>query len=194
MPSRVPLCEGCGYTPLFEALIAAMENHGGRKRHIVVGETGCMVRADLPPMELFDVKYGLGSGLGMGLGLALSAKRQRVICLLGDSSFFHSDINALPQVVQAGAPISVVILDNEVTALTGGQVHPGTPHDERGGTRAQQDIVPILKAYGIDAAVVTPDAPEEMARTLNAALQSDDPAFIVARVPCPRYVSREETS
>lgn len=194
MPSRVPLCEGCGYTPLFEALIAAMENHGGRKRHIVVGETGCMVRADLPPMELFDVKYGLGSGLGMGLGLALSAKRQRVICLLGDSSFFHSDINALPQVVQAGAPITVVILDNEVTALTGGQVHPGTPHDERGGTRAQQDIVPILKAYGIDAAVVTPDAPEEMARTLNAALQSDDPAFIVARVPCPRYVSREETS
>ncbi len=193
MPSRVPLCEGCGYIPLFEALIAAMENHGGRKRHIVVGETGCMVRADLPPMELFDVKYGLGSGLGMGLGLAVSTKRQRVVCLLGDSSFFHSDINALPQVMQAEVSMTIIVLDNEVTALTGGQPHPGTPRDERGGARAPQDIVPVLEAYGMTPAVVTPDRPEDMARALDAALDADGPAFIVARVPCPRYATREET-
>lgn len=194
MPSRVPLCEGCGYTPLFEALLAAMEKHGGRNRHIVVGETGCMVRADLPPMELFDVKYGLGSGLGMGLGLALSTKRQRVVCLVGDSSFFHSDSNALPQVMQANVPMTIIVLDNEVTALTGGQAHPGTPHDERGTSRSQQDIVPILRAYGIIPAVVMPSNPEAMAQALEAALETTGPAFIVARVPCPLYASREVTS
>jgi indolepyruvate ferredoxin oxidoreductase alpha subunit len=194
MPSRVPLCEGCGYTPLFEALIAAMEAHGGRARHIVVGETGCMVRADLPPMELFDVKYGLGASLGMSLGLALSTQRQRVVCLVGDSSFFHSNINALPQVVQAGADMTVIILDNGVTALTGGQVHPGTPRDERGALRAQQDIVPVLEAYGITPAIVTPGEPEAMARALKAGLAATGPAFIVARVPCPRYTTHGEVA
>ncbi|MHB1317304.1 MAG: thiamine pyrophosphate-dependent enzyme [Anaerolineae bacterium] len=194
MPSRVPLCEGCGYTPLFEALIAAMEAHGGRARHIVVGETGCMVRANLPPMELFDVKYGLGASLGMGLGLALSTdpKRQRVVCLVGDSSFFHTNVNAVPQVVQAGIDMTVIILDNGVTALTGGQVHPGTPRDERGVPRAQQDVVPVLEAYGIAPIVVSPGEPEAMARALGDGLDAAGPAFIVARVPCPRYAVHGE--
>ncbi len=192
MPSRVPLCEGCGYTPLFEALLAAMEGHGGRARHIVVGETGCMVRANLPPMELFDVKYGLGASLAMGLGLALSTDRQRIVCLVGDSSFFHTNINALPQVVQAGADMTVIILDNGVTALTGGQTHPGTPVDERGVLRAEQDIVPILEAYGIVPAIVSPDEPEAMARALDEVLSAAGPAFIVARVPCPRYTIHGE--
>jgi indolepyruvate ferredoxin oxidoreductase alpha subunit len=153
-----------------------------------------MVRADLPPMELFDVKYGLGASLGMSLGLALSTQRQRVVCLVGDSSFFHSNINALPQVVQAGADMTVIILDNGVTALTGGQVHPGTPRDERGALRAQQDIVPVLEAYGITPAIVTPGEPEAMARALKAGLAATGPAFIVARVPCPRYTTHGEVA
>jgi len=192
MPSRVPLCEGCNYTPLFEALITAMEAHGGRAAHIVVGETGCMVRGDLPPMELFDVKYGLGASLGMSLGIALNTRRQRVVCLVGDSAFFHSNLNALPQIVQAGADMTVIILDNRVTGLTGGQSHPGTPRDERGMLRGEQDIVPVLRAYGINPATVTPAEPEAMGQTLAEALGAAGPRFIVARVPCPRYGPWEE--
>jgi len=192
MPSRAPLCQGCGYLPLFEALIAAMEAHGGRKRHIVVGETGCMVRADLPPMELFDVKYGLGASLALGLGLALSNRRQRTLCLVGDSSFFHTGLNAVPQVSRSGVDLTVIILDNGVTALTGGQAHPGTPYDERGAPRATLDILSVLSGFGIHARQVSPSSPKEMARDLDWALTASGPAFIVARVPCPRFASPEE--
>jgi indolepyruvate ferredoxin oxidoreductase alpha subunit len=178
---------------LFEALIAAMEAHGGRNRHIVVGETGCMVRADLPPMELFDAKYSLGASLGMGLGLALCAHDQRVIALTGDSSFFHTGLNALPQIVGMHPDLTVVILDNGVTALTGGQVHPGTPRDERGETRQGQDIAAILLAHGIEPAIVSSEDAGSMRAALDAALDSSGPCFVLARVPCPRYAARGET-
>jgi indolepyruvate ferredoxin oxidoreductase alpha subunit len=194
MPSRVPLCEGCGYIPLFEALIAAMEQHGGRAAHIMVGETGCMVRANLPPMRLFDVKYGLGSGLGMGLGLAVAGARQRVVCLIGDSSFFHSGINALPSLVQSGADLTVVILDNGVTALTGGQVHPGTSHDERGSARPGESIEAVLRAAGVDPQVVSPNRPEEMRSALDGALAGRGLNVLVAQVPCVRYIQEDKSA
>ena len=193
MPSKTPLCDGCGYWPVMEGLLAEMEARGGRSRHIVVGETGCMVRGDLPPLELFDVKYSLGAGLGLGLGLALAGGRssgrepERVVALVGDSSFFHTDINALPQIVQAGAPITVILLDNRVTALTGGQAHPGTPVDERGAGRPPTDIAAVLRAYGIEPAIVSPNDIAHLRETLSAALDANGPSFVLADVPCPRY-------
>ncbi|MFH1085216.1 MAG: thiamine pyrophosphate-dependent enzyme, partial [Chloroflexota bacterium] len=150
MPSTVPLCPDCPYRPVFEALIRCMERHGGRTRHIIVGETGCMVRANLPPMELFDVKHGLGSGLGIAMGLARADERQHVVALVGDSSFFHSDINAMPYVVQHQVPMTVVVLDNGTTALTGGQAHPGSAADERGDVREwTADLVEVIAGCGL---------------------------------------------
>ncbi len=197
MPSKTPLCAGCGYWPVMEALAAEMEARGGRQRHIVVGETGCMVRGDLPPLELFDVKYSLGASLGLGLGLALAGSRSRtrprVVALVGDSAFFHTNLNALPQIVQAGASMTVIVLDNRVTALTGGQAHPGTPQDERGALRASADIAAVLRAYGIEPATVSAEEPDELRAALAAALAAPGPAFVLADAPCPRYPTGEQS-
>lgn len=199
MPSKTPLCDNCGYRPVMQALIAEMEARGGRSRHIVVGETGCMVRGDLPPLELFDVKYSLGASLGIGLGLALASAqqpaqvRQRVVALVGDSAFFHSNVNALPQVIQAGAPMTVIVMDNRITALTGGQVHPGTPRDERGAPRSSADIASVLRAYGIEPAVVSLSDPVGLQQALAAALGTPGPAFVLADVPCARHYIGERS-
>lgn len=189
MPSKTPLCEGCGYWPVMHALAAEMEARGGRRQHIVVGETGCMVRGNLPPLELFDVKYSLGASLGIGLGLALAQgrNRPRVVALVGDSAFFHTNLNALPQIMQAQPAMTVVILDNRVTALTGGQAHPGTPFDERGAPRPGADIAAVLRAYGIEPALVDPDHPAALRQAIADALASPGPSFVLARVPCIRY-------
>jgi indolepyruvate ferredoxin oxidoreductase alpha subunit len=187
MPSRVPLCDDCPYRPAFEALLRAMERHGGRQSHIVIGETGCMVRANLPPMELFDVKYSLGSGLGLGMGLAASDSEHRVVALVGDSSFFHTGINAMPLAAQLDLPMLVVVLDNGTTALTGGQAHPGSSTDERGQRRRGADLAELIRACGVEPLECTPDDVPAMEATLGEALAADGMRVVILRGPCPRY-------
>jgi indolepyruvate ferredoxin oxidoreductase alpha subunit len=187
MPSRVPLCADCPYRPTFEALLAAMESHGGRRAHIVVGETGCMVRANLPPLELFDVKLSLGSGLGLAVGLALSGARERIIALLGDSSFFHSDINALPQAAQLNLPIVAIVLDNGSTALTGGQAHPGSPRDERGAPRRPTDLAALARACGVEPIVCQASDPEGLRQAFEQALAARAFRLLIVEGPCPKY-------
>ncbi|MFP3895896.1 MAG: thiamine pyrophosphate-dependent enzyme [Anaerolineales bacterium] len=192
MPSKVPLCDDCPYRPTFDALLAAMEHNGGRDRHIVIGETGCMVRANLPPMELFDIKYSLGSGLGIGMGVALSNTDHRVVAILGDSSFFHSDLPTMPQAAQLDLPMLVIVLDNDVTALTGGQVHPGSSRDERGKVRAKRaDLIEVIRGCGTDPLLFTPEDRVEMEKAFDRALSADGLQVIVARGPCPRYMEEE---
>ncbi|MGM0400372.1 MAG: thiamine pyrophosphate-dependent enzyme [Chloroflexota bacterium] len=192
MPSKVPLCDDCPYRPTFHALLTTMEHNGGRDRHIVIGETGCMVRANLPPMELFDIKYSLGSGLGIGLGVALSNTDQRVVAILGDSSFFHSDIPTMPQAVQLDLPMLVIVLDNDVTALTGGQAHPGSSRDERGNPRAKRaDLVEVIRGCGADPLLFTPEDHVEMEEAFDRALSADGLQVIVARGVCPRHVEEK---
>ena len=192
MPSTVALCDDCPYRPVFTALIGAMERNGGRDQHIVVGETGCMVRANLPPMELFDVKYSLGSGLGIGLGLALSQREQRVVTLVGDSSFFHSDINAMPYAAQLDPPMVMVVLDNGTTALTGGQAHPGSPQGERGECRtAFADLEQVISGCGATVKSVTPDQTEGLESAIDEALAADGLSVILVRGPCPRYLPED---
>ncbi|HHX42387.1 MAG TPA: indolepyruvate ferredoxin oxidoreductase subunit alpha [Chloroflexi bacterium] len=193
MPSRVPLCDGCPYRPTFEALIAAMDANGGRSRHIVVGETGCMVRANLPPMELFDVKYSLGSGLGLGIGLALGetapgGRGQRVVALLGDSSFFHTDINALPYAAQLNLPMLVVLLDNATTALTGGQVHPGSATDARGAPQRAIDLADVVRGCGLEPTVIAADDVTALRAAFLEGLRKAGTRVIIARGPCPQHV------
>jgi len=190
MPSRVPLCDDCPYRPTFEALLRAVQRHGGRKRHIIVGETGCMVRANLSPFELFDVKYGLGSGLGLALGLALSGTPERIVALLGDSSFFHSDINALPQAAQLGLPVLALVLDNSTTALTGGQPHPGSATDERGQPRPSSDLVAVIRGYGVEPRLCTPEDIPSMEAAFDEALEAEALRVIIVRGPCPKYAAQ----
>lgn len=192
MPSKVPLCDDCLYRPAFEALLRAMDSYGGRRRHILVGETGCMVRANLPPMELFDVKYSLGSGLGMALGLALSDTRHRIVALLGDSSFFHSDINAMPYAAQLNPSMLVVVLDNGTTALTGGQPHPGSVLDELGRPRAARaDLADVIRGCGVEPLALSGHDGSAIEAAFDEALAAEELRVIIVRAPCARYVPEE---
>jgi len=185
MPSEEPLCEGCPYRPTFEALLHAMDRAGGRNRHIVVGETSCMVRANLPPMELFDVKYSLGSGLGLGLGVAMANRQHKVVSILGDSAFFHSDLNALPYAVDRDLPMVAILLDNGSAALTGGQPHPGSRYDDEGRPRVATDLVAVARACGTEPAMLSAEDPEAMVRAFDDALRADGFRLLIVRSDCP---------
>jgi len=189
MPSRDPLCEGCPYISTFDALIEAVERLGGRDRVIVTGDPGCMVRAQLPPYELMDIKHSLGSSIGMAAGIALSPTNKRVIALCGDSGFLHSGLGGLVDAVRAGARMLVLILDNGTTALSGGQPHPASQTDARGRPRRAVDLAALVRAAGVDLVrVVDLDRGEDTRAAINTAMSYKGVAVVIVRGRCPRWV------
>lgn len=126
MISRKTLCDGCPYIPVYNALLELMEKFGGRDRYIVTGETGCLVRGQLPPWEMLDVKYSMGSSIGIASGMQWAGIPQKMIVLSGDSAFLHNGFGELVDAVRTRRDLLVIILDNNTTALTGGQPHPAT--------------------------------------------------------------------
>jgi indolepyruvate ferredoxin oxidoreductase alpha subunit len=188
MPSRQPLCEDCPYVPTFEALLAVMGRHGGRDAFVVTGETGCMVRSQLPPFELLDVKYGMGSSIGLAAGLARTGLPQRIVALSGDSALLHSGLGELIDAAQAGTGLLVVVLANETTALSGGQPHPGTAHDARGTARKPVDLAALAQAAGADSVrVVDPEDRQATESALEEGLALGKLAVVIARRACPRW-------
>jgi indolepyruvate ferredoxin oxidoreductase alpha subunit len=187
-PSREPLCDGCPYRPTADVLAAVMAEHGGREKFVVVGEPGCMVRTQLPPYKLLDVKNSLGASVAMAAGLALSPIEERVIALCGDSAFLHSGLAGLLSAVTAGAQMLLLILDNGTTALSGGQSHPASKTDARGHPRRGVDIEAITRGTGVrDVSVVDLDRGESLRPPLETALQSGGLSVIIVRGECPRW-------
>ena len=123
-PGKPPqLCDACQYRIVFESL---------RKQDcIVAGDIGCYTLGVLQPFEAIDSCVCMGASLGVGLGLrhVLPADQaRRVVSVIGDSTFVHSGISGLVEMVYNPPPNGhvLIILDNSTTAMTGHQEHPGT--------------------------------------------------------------------
>jgi indolepyruvate ferredoxin oxidoreductase, alpha subunit len=188
MPSRQPLCDDCPYLPTLRSLLEVMERRGGRDAFVVTGETGCMVRAQLPPLEIMDLKYGMGSSIGLAAGLARAGIPQQIVALSGDSAFLHSGLNELIDSAQAGVGMLVVILANEITALSGGQPHPASARDAAGRARRAVDLASLVRAAGVEHVTVLGAEDGSM---LQAAFERDlasgQLAVIIVQEPCPRW-------
>jgi indolepyruvate ferredoxin oxidoreductase alpha subunit len=191
-PSREPLCDGCPYYPIFDGLVEAMERRGGRDEFIVVGDPGCMVRAQMPPYRLLDVKHSLGAAIGMAAGIAVSGDQhgKNVIALCGDSGFLHSGLYGLLDAAHMDAKMLVIILDNGTTALSGGQPHPASGFGVRGAPRQEADLETLSHGAGADAVrVVNLDRGEDIGAAIIEGIDLDGLAVIVARGQCVLYPS-----
>ncbi len=187
-PSRQPLCDDCPYVPAVESLLAVMERRGGRDAFVITGETGCMVRTQLPPWQLLDVKYGMGSSIGLAAGLARTNIPQSIVALSGDSALLHSGLGELIDAVQAGLDLLVIVLANETTALSGGQPHPATAHDAQGKPRKPVDLIALIRATGAASVrVVDPEQRQPTQAAIEEGLAAGGVAVVVAKRACPLW-------
>jgi indolepyruvate ferredoxin oxidoreductase alpha subunit len=191
LPSRQPLCEHCPYIPTFDALTEVMDRMGGRDRFVLVGDPGCMVRAQLPPYELLDVKNSLGSSIGTAAGLAMSARRtgaaRQIVALSGDSSFLHSGLAGLIDATRFGINMLVILLDNGTTALSGGQPHPASRVDARGRPQPAVDLAALARQAGAGLVqVVDLDRGDDARPAIEAGMQFKGVAVVIARGECRR--------
>ena len=188
MPSRKSLCDGCPYIPAFENLLAVLKRHGGRESYIITGETGCLVRGQLPPWEILDIKYSMGSSIGIATGLAYAGVSQKRIALSGDSAFLHSGIGELIDAVQAGENLLIVLLDNDKTALTGGQPHPGTRNGRAEDNNKPVDLVEVVRAAGVQSVrTIDPDDAQSTQAAFEDGLLEKGVSVVIVQKPCPVY-------
>lgn len=202
LPSRIPFCEGCPYVPVFDALIEVMDRLGGREKVVFVGDPGCMVRGQLPPYDLLDVKTSLGSSVAIAAGIAKAlpferrppggkgegARVEKVVALSGDSGFLHSGLNGLLDAARLDINLLIVILDNGTTALSGGQPHPACPKDARGLTRKNVDLGRLAREAGAGRVrVVDTDDAGKLQEALDEGLAYKGVAVVITRGPCPKY-------
>jgi len=183
-PGKPPtLCPGCGHRSVFSAL----RNLGC----IVSGDIGCYTLAVLPPFEAIDSCVCMGASIGVGLGLrhALPPEQaKRVVSVIGDSTFFHSGITGLLEMVYNPPPTGhvVLVLDNGTTAMTGFQEHPGTGRTLDHSTTAKASIEGLARALGVrNVHVVDPTVdPAAFERLVKESLEKPELSVIVARRDC----------
>jgi indolepyruvate ferredoxin oxidoreductase alpha subunit len=117
VPSRPPqLCAGCPHIDTFNALVQATSGLDAR----VTSDIGCYTLGALPPYNAIDSCVCMGASIGMAKGLA-DAGHHPAIAVIGDSTFLHSGITPLLDAIGANTPMTLIIADNEVVAMTGGQ-------------------------------------------------------------------------
>ncbi len=118
LPARPPqLCAGCPHGDSFEALIAALEDYPNAA---VLSDIGCYTLGALPPYKAIESCVCMGASIGMAKG-ASEAGFGPTVAVIGDSTFLHSGVTALIDAVAADTDMTLIILDNETIAMTGGQ-------------------------------------------------------------------------
>jgi indolepyruvate ferredoxin oxidoreductase alpha subunit len=183
-PGRPPqLCQGCPHRVVFETL---------RELDVIVaGDIGCYTLGVLPPFEAMDTMVEMGAAIGVGLGLRHAlppSEAQRVVSVIGDSTFIHSGITGLVEMVYNPPATGhvVIILDNGTTAMTGLQEHPGTGRAL--GGRAAAQVLPenLARAVGIqDVTVVDAVASrDKFSHAVRTALAAQRLSVIIVRRPC----------
>jgi len=177
------LCEACPYHPVYGTL---------RKLDcIVAGDIGCYTLGVLPPYQGMDTCVAMGASLGVGLGLRHvlpEAEARRVVSLIGDSTFVHTGINGLVEMVYNPPETGhvLIVLDNGTTAMTGQQEHPGTGRRLDHEATLKLSIEGLARALGVaNVDVIDPVAdPGGFERLLVDRLGRRQLSVIVARRPC----------
>lgn len=175
-PKRFPqLCPGCPYWLVVSALKKAVDT----KNVIFGGEIGCYMLFGNPPVNLQDYLSCMGSSVGIAHGIK-KATGKKLIAFVGDSSFFHSGIPPLINTVFNKSNPLIIILNNETTAMTGHQPHPGAPATPNG-----INIENIVRGCGVKyVKTLDPVNQKEFIQTIKEFLKKPEVSAIISKRPC----------
>jgi len=178
LPARPPvLCPGCPHRSVF-ALLA-------KKKVPVSGDIGCYTLGYLPPLSALHFCGCMGASIGVAHGAAKAGIKERMVAVLGDSTFFHTGLPALANVAYNRSNVLTIILDNRTTGMTGHQPNPGTGVTLQGQPAPALDFEAIARAFGIQR-VVTVEAydTEALEAAYKELMATDEPAVLVAQHAC----------
>lgn len=181
LPMRPPvLCPGCPHRGVF-----SMINKLGLR---VMGDIGCYTLAALPPLSAMDACLCMGASIGMASGAERAQGKEfskKTVAVLGDSTFIHSGITPLIDAVYNQEAITVLILDNRITGMTGHQQNPATGKEIHGNDAPMLDLEKLVAGCGVQhLTVVDPFDFQRAERALREETAREEVSVIIFRRAC----------
>ncbi len=189
LPPRPPiLCPGCSHRGMFYTL-KSMNLH-------VAGDIGCYALGTAPPFNIIDTTICMGASIGNAFGMELARGdefAEKCVGIIGDSTFYHSGVTGLMDIVYNKGRSVIIVLDNSITAMTGHQDHPGTGKDAKGLPAPKVDLAKLAEGLGVmRVREVDPFDLAKCAEVLREELKAPEVSLIIARRPCALYVRLRE--
>ncbi|MEW6411523.1 MAG: indolepyruvate ferredoxin oxidoreductase subunit alpha [Candidatus Zixiibacteriota bacterium] len=177
-PRPPVLCPGCPHRGAFMAL---------RKLGVAVtGDIGCYTLGVLQPLNAIDSCICMGASIGNAIGMEkVQGYEKGTVAVIGDSTFLHSGITGLVDAVYNNSNVTVMILDNSVTAMTGGQEHPSTGRTLMGEKAGVINIETLVQALGIkNYRRVDPYDYDGILNIIKEEMANPGPSVIHTNRPC----------
>ncbi|MCR5177008.1 MAG: indolepyruvate ferredoxin oxidoreductase subunit alpha [Anaerovibrio sp.] len=190
LPVRPPvLCAGCPHRASFYAVKQAMKG----KKTIFCGDIGCYTMGNAMPLDMVDTCLCMGAGLGIAQGVRHMEPDTACFAFVGDSTFFAAAIPGVINAVYNQANMTLVVLDNSTTAMTGHQPHPGTGQTMMGDVVDKVSIEGILKGIGLKfVETVDPLQYDKAVSTVTRAAEQPGVKAIIFKSPCIAIVKSDK--
>lgn len=179
VPVRPPvMCAGCPHRSVFYVL--------NKLKLTVNGDIGCYTLGAVPPLSAVDTCVCMGASVGMAHGFKKATDgASKNVAVIGDSTFLHSGITGLINAVYNQSGMTLIILDNSTTGMTGHQQHPATGKNLKGETAPIVLLDELCKACGVkDLAVVDAYDVKGVENAVKAAVASEEVSVVIAQRPC----------
>lgn len=180
IPTRPPvLCPGCPHRGVFQTL--------NKLNLTVMGDIGCYTLGAAPPLSAMDFCVCMGASVSSlhGFIKARPEKATDTVAVIGDSTFLHSGVTGLMNIVYNQSPATVLILDNAITGMTGHQPNPGSGVTLMGADAVTVDLETLCRAVGVKrVCVVDPFDSKALDAALKEELAAAEPSVIITRRPC----------
>jgi indolepyruvate ferredoxin oxidoreductase alpha subunit len=195
LPGRPPvLCGGCPHAGIFfvlntigqrSKLLDARGKSEEQGKLIITGDIGCYTLAAYPPLRAMDTTACMGAGIGQALGMEKAGVEGKVVAVIGDSTFLHSGITGIVDAVYNKSGVTIIILDNGTTAMTGHQEHPGTGISAKGKKTQKVELDRLVKGIGVeDVKVVDAFDIKALRAAVRSSLESPELSVIIVRGAC----------
>lgn len=182
LPVRPPvLCAGCPHRASFFAVKEAMKG----KKSVFCGDIGCYTLGNAMPLDMVDTCLCMGAGVNMTQGIGKIEPDTTCFAFVGDSTFFASAITGMVNAVYNQANMTLVVLDNSTTAMTGHQPHPGTGKTMMGQVVDKVSIEDTLHGIGVKTVeTVNPLHLQEAIDCVKRVAVQDGVKAIIFKSPC----------
>lgn len=180
------MCPGCGHRSAFHAIKKALSS-----QDITVADIGCHTLGYLPPYEMGQIMMCMGASPGIGSGLSLFNTSRKVVVFMGDSTFFHAGLPGILNSVFNQHPITLILMENGTTAMTGHQDHAAVGENFNGPTE-KVPVRQVLEGLGVKHLYeVDTYQQSKLTELVKAAVDNPEFSVVIARHPCMLKFTRE---